>query len=292
VPARLGIDYPRLKKINPRLVYAGLTGYGDKGPLSDKGGFDQVLQCLSGMAVFQGGGPDKPQLVLGSVLDYFTSALLAYGVAASLFHRERSGKGQYLSLSLLRSALTIQAGRFVWADSETRDVARDSGTGGLTGIHPTRDGALYISVHSNHFWAALCDLIGRPELAQDPRCASMRSRAQHAAELVPELRAALAARSALEWEEIFGEKVPCAAVRPIEDMFDHPQVLAEELVTTLDHPAVGRYRTMTKPIKLSDTPGPAPTASPIFGQHSDEVLAGYGYSAAEIAALRDRNVVR
>ena len=77
VPARLGIDYPRLKKINPRLVYAGLTGYGDTGPLSDKGGFDQVLQSLTGMAVFQGGGPNKPQLVLGSVLDYFTSALLA-----------------------------------------------------------------------------------------------------------------------------------------------------------------------------------------------------------------------
>src|ERR1044071_3121545 len=208
VPARLGIDYPRLKKLNPRLVYAGLTGYGDRGPLREKGGFDPVLQSLTGMAVFQGGGLDRPQLVLGSVLDYFTSALLAYGVAAALYHREKSGTGQYLSLSLLRSALTIQAGRFVWADSETRDVARDSGTGGLTGIHPTRDGALYISVHSHHFWAALCDLIGRPELAQDPRCASMRSRAQHAAELVPELRAALAARSALEWEEIFGEKVP------------------------------------------------------------------------------------
>jgi CoA-transferase family III len=114
------------------------------------------------MAVFQGGGADKPQLVLGSVLDYFTSALLAYGVAAALLQRERSGTGQYLSLSLLRSALTIQAGRFVWAASEGRDVARDSGTGGLTGIHPTKRGALYISVHSNHFFAALCELIGRP----------------------------------------------------------------------------------------------------------------------------------
>ena len=292
VPARLGIDYPRLRKINPRLVYAGLTGYGDNGPLSEKGGFDQVLQSLTGMAVFQGGGPDKPQLVLGSVLDYFTSALLAYGVAAALFHREKSGKGQYLSLSLLRSALTIQAGRFVWADHEGREVARDSGTGGLTGIHPTKDGALYISVHSNHFWAALCELIGRPELAQDPRCVSMRSRARHAAELVPELRAALAERNAREWEEIFGERVPCAAVRPIEDMFDHPQVLAEGLVTTLDHPVVGRYRTMTKPIALSDTPGPSPTAAPTFGQHSDEVLGDYGYSAGEIAALRERGVIR
>ena len=127
VPARLGIDYPRLKAINPRLIYAGLTGYGDEGPLSEKGGFDQVLQCLSGMAVFQGGGQEKPQLVFGSVLDYFTSALLAYGVAAALFQREKSGKGQYLSLSLLRSALTIQAGRFVWADSEGRDVPRELG---------------------------------------------------------------------------------------------------------------------------------------------------------------------
>ncbi len=292
VPARLGIDYPRLKKINPRLVYAGLTGYGDQGPLSEKGGFDQVLQCLSGMAVFQGGGADKPQLVLGSVLDYFTSALLAYGVAAALYHREKNGTGQYLSLSLLRSALTIQAGRFVWAESEGREVARDSGTGGLTGIHPTKQGALYISVHSNHFWAALCELIGRPELAEDPRCTSMRSRAEHAASLVPEVRAALAAKSALEWEEIFGERVPCAAVRTIEDMFDHPQVLAEGLVTTLDHPAVGRYRTMTKAIKLSETPGPAPTAAPAFGQHSDEILAGYGFTAADIAALRERGVVR
>ena len=292
VPARLGIDYPRLKKLNPRLVYCGLTGFGDRGPLREKGGFDQVLQCLTGMAVFQGGGPDKPQLVLGSVLDYFTSALLAYGVAAALFHRERSGAGQYLSLSLLRSALTIQAGRFVWADGEGRDAVRDSGTGGLTGIHPTKEGGLYISVHSNHFFAALCELIGRPELARDPRCASMRSRAAHAAELVPEVRGALATRTAREWEELFGERVPCAAVRPIEDMFDHPQVLAEELVTSLDHPVVGRYRTMTKPISLSETPGPAPSAAPTFGQHSDEILARYGYGPQDIAALRQRGVVR
>jgi formyl-CoA transferase len=292
VPARLGIDYVRLKAINPRLIYCGLTGYGDRGPLSDKGGFDQVLQCLSGIAVFQGGGPDKAQVVLGSVLDYFTSALLAYGVAAALYHRERSGAGQYLSLSLLRSALTIQAGRFVWADGEGREVPRDSGTGGLTGIHPTKQGGLYISVHSNHFFAALCELIGRPELIGDPRCASMKSRAAHAADLVPEVRAALAARTALEWEEIFGERVPCAAVRTIEDMFDHPQVIADDLVTTLDHPVVGRYRTMTKPIKFADTPGPPPSPSPLFGQQSEEILAAYGYSAEDIAGLRERGVIR
>jgi formyl-CoA transferase len=294
VPARLGIDYPRLKKINPRLVYAGLTGYGDKGPLADKAGFDQVLQCLTGIAVFQGKGKnnDEPQLVLGSVLDYFTSALLAYGVAAALYRREKTGVGQYMSLSLLRSALTIQAGRFVWADSEGRDAVRDSGAGGLTGIHPTKDGPLYISVHSNHFFAAFCELIGLPELAADPRYASMTKRAENAAILVPQVRAALAAKTALEWEGLFGERVPCAAVRPIEDMFDHPQVLAENLVATIDHPKVGRYRTMTKPVAFADTPGPAPTGAPLYGQHSDEVLARFGFAPAEIAALRDKGAVK
>jgi crotonobetainyl-CoA:carnitine CoA-transferase CaiB-like acyl-CoA transferase len=119
----------------------------------------------------------------------------------------------------------------------------------------------------------------------------MRSRAAHAAELVPELRSALAARTAREWEQLFGERVPCAAVRPIEDMFDHPQVVAEDLVATLDHPHIGRYRAMKEPVKFTDTPGPAPTAAPTFGQHSDEILTGCGYSAEEIAALRQRRVV-
>jgi formyl-CoA transferase len=292
VPARLGIDYPRLRKINPRLVYAGVTGYGDTGPLSEKGGFDQVLQCLTGMTVFQGGGIDKPQLVLGSVVDYFTSALVAYGVAAALFHRERTGKGQYLALSLLRSALTIQAGRFVWADSEGRDAVRDSGTGGLTGIHPTKQGMLYISVHSNHFFQAMCELVGLGDLARDPRYDSMRKRAAETPVLVPQVRAALAARTALEWEELFGERVPCAAVRPIEDMFDHPQVVAQDLVAEIDHPVVGRYRTMTKPIAFADTPGPTATAPPLPGQHSDEVLRRFGFGEAEIAALREKGAVR
>jgi len=244
------------------------------------------------MTVFQGGGIDTPQLVLGSVVDYFTSALLAYGVAAALFHRERTGKGQYLALSLLRSALTIQAGRFVWADGEGRDAVRDSGTGGLTGIHPTRQGMLYISVHSNHFFHAMCELVGLSELAGDPRYDSMRKRAAETPVLVPLVRAALAARSALEWEELFGERVPCAAVRPIEDMFDHAQVLSENLVTAIDHPTLGRYRAMTKPIAFADTPGPAPTAAPLHGQHSDEVLRRFGFAPPEIAALRDKGVLK
>ena len=141
-----------------------------------------------------------------------------------------------------------------------------------------------IRIHERHRFGLIAILT--------PIVTTMRSRAEHAADLLPELRSALAERTALEWEELFGERVPCAAIRPIEDLFDHPQVLAEEMVTTLDHPVAGRYRTMTKPIKFANMPGGVSRASPTLGQHSDEVLSGYGFERDEITELRNRGVVR
>ena len=293
VPARLGIDYPRLKKINPRLVYAGVTGYGDSGPLSDKGGFDQVLQCLTGMTVFQGGGIDKPQLVLGSVVDYFTSALLAYGVAAALFHRERSGQGAVPG-AVAAAQRADDPGRPLCLGRQRRPrrgARFRAPAASPASTRPNR--ACSTSRCTRTISSGRCASSSAcRELADDPRYDSMRKRAAETAVLVPQVRAALAAKTALEWEELFGERVPCAAVRPIEDMFDHPQVLSENLVAEIDHPVVGRYRTMTKPIAFADTPGPAPTAAPLQGQHSDEVLARFGFTGAEIAALRDTGAVK
>jgi crotonobetainyl-CoA:carnitine CoA-transferase CaiB-like acyl-CoA transferase len=292
VPRRLGIDYDRLKEINLRLIYCAVTGYGDTGPLKDKAGYDQVLQSMTGICSFQGLGKGKPEIAYGSIVDYYAASMLAYGVSSALFNRERTGKGQSVGVSLLRSALTMQSARFIWAESEGREVERDMRSGGITGIHPTKEGSLYISANTPHFWSDLCELTGLSALATDPRYDTVRKRAQFAAEIVPKLHAALQARTALEWEEIFGERVPCAAVRPIEDMFDHPQVLAEEMVTTLEHPLVGRYKGMGKPIKFSDTPGPAPFAAPVLGQHSAAVLAKHGYSEQEIARLAELGVIQ
>lgn len=272
VPARLGIDHERLNLINPRLIYCAVTGYGESGPMKDKAGYDQVLQTMTGMCVLQGKRGGAPEITYGSVVDYYAAALLAAGVASALFERERSGRGQYVGISLLRSALAMQSARMVWADGEALDIGRDMRSGGVTGLHPTRHGYIYVSANTPHFWQALCAKTGLHALARDPRYDSVRKRAEHAADIVPLLHQALAAHAAEEWETIFGDDVPSAAARRIEDMFEHPQVQAEGLVTNIAHPVVGSYRGVAQPIHFGRTPGPAPFAAPTLGQHNDDVI--------------------
>jgi formyl-CoA transferase len=137
----------------------------------------------------------------------------------------------------------------------------------------------------------LCELTGLQELAADPNYDTVRKRSQRANEIIPKLRAALQAHTAFEWEEVFGERVPSGAVRPIEDMFDHPQVLAEGAVAEFRHSTVGTYRGAARPVHLSASPGPEPFAAPSLGQHTAEVLARAGYSADELAELRKRRVI-
>lgn len=292
VPARLGIAYEQLRVLNPRLIYCAVTGFGESGPLKDKAGFDQVLQTMTGMCALQGAHGGPPEVLYGSVVDYYAAALVAAGVSSALFERSRSGEGQYVGVSLLRSALTMQSARMIWAEGEARDVGRDMRSGGITGLHPTRDGYIYISANTPHFWTALCELAQLPEVAATDRYDTVRKRNLHSDEVIAMLRAALAAHSAMEWEQIFGERVPCAAVRTVEDMFDHPQVIAEKLVTDVAHPTLGSYRGFQHPIKYGRTQGAGPIAAPMFGQHSRSVLEDAGYTAAEIDQLVNEEVIR
>jgi crotonobetainyl-CoA:carnitine CoA-transferase CaiB-like acyl-CoA transferase len=273
VPKRLGIDFEQLTAINPRLIYCAVTGYGETGPMKDKAGYDQVLQTMTGMCALQGkrGGP--PEIIYGSVVDYYAAALVAAGVASALYERERSGLGQFVGVSLLRAALTMQSARLIWAEGESLDIGRDMRSGGVTGIHPTADGYIYISANTPHFWRALCEKTGLQALADDPRYDTVRKRAEHAAEILPKLHEALSRQAAMAWEQRFGDEVPCAAARRIEDMFEHPQVLAEGIVGTIEHPVVGRYHGVAQSIKFGRTPGPEPFAAPLLGQHTDEVKA-------------------
>ena len=287
VPARLGIDHERLNLINPRLIYCAITGYGETGPMKDKAGYDQVLQTMTGMCIMQGKRGGTPEIIYGSVVDYYAAALLAAGVSSALYERERSGEGQYVGVSLLRAALAMQSARMIWARGEAHDIGRDMRSGGVTGIHPTRQGHLYISANTPRFWQALCERTGMADLLGDARFATVKSRARHVDELLPRLHEALQAHAALEWEAIFGDDVPCAAARPVEDMFEHPQVLAEGMLATMEHPVLGSYRGVAHPIRFGRTPGPEPFAAPTLGQHDGDIktdaaapeLAGGGEQA-------------
>ncbi len=271
VPPRLGIGYDQLRIVNPRLVYCAVSGYGDTGPLAEKAGYDQVLQTMTGMCTLQGKKDGPPEVLYGSVVDYYASAMVAAGVSSALYEREKSGLGQEVGVSLLAAAMTLQSARLVWADDEPRDVGRDMRSGGITGIHPTGDGYLYISANTPHFWKALCAKVGLEELASDARYDTVRKRAALQSEIVPRLHAALKTRAALEWEAHFGEEVPCAAARTVEDMFEHPQVQSQDMIMHFEHPVVGGFRALKRTIRFGRTPGPPPFAAPTLGQHTDLV---------------------
>lgn len=286
VPERLGIDFPTLSAMNPRLVYCAVTGYGETGPMKDKAGYDQVLQTMTGMCVMQGKRGGAPEIIYGSVVDYYAAALLAAGVSSALYERERSGEGQYVGVSLLRSALAMQSARMIWAEGEALDIARDMRSGGVTGIHPTKQGHLYISANTPRFWQALCEKTGMADLLQDARFSTVRLRARHAEELLPRLHAALAAHTALEWEALFGDAVPCAAARPVEDMFEHPQVLAEGMLAKMPHPTLGAYRGVAHPIRFGRTPGPEPFAAPVQGQDDERIREAAAPSEPDASAAK------
>lgn len=284
VPRRLGIDYETLKRRRPDLIYCSLTGYGEaeNGRLRDHPGYDTMLQCFTGLAAMQG-GEGAPQILNGSIIDYYSSTMAAIAILSALVHRLRTGEGQHVRTSLMRSAITLQAGQFVWADSEPRDVERWWGAS-YSGIYPTKEGYLYLQATTPAFWKSLCEFLGFPQLLEDPRFDTLAKRAVLREEIKPLIREGLKKHTAREWEELMLGKVPCIAVRSIGEMFDHPQVLAEGLVVKHEHPKVGKYRAMTKAVQMGI--GDKPTRrAPLMGEHTDEILAGFGFQEDEVAAL-------
>jgi formyl-CoA transferase len=292
VPPRLKIDFPTLSQLNPKLVYCAMTGYGSSGPMANNAGYDQVLQAMSGICDSQGMGKAEPEIVYGSVVDFYASAMIANSVNAALFKRERTGQGSYVEVSLLASALTMQSTRLVWAEGEPKNIERDMRSGGITGIHPTKDGFIYLSANTPHFWEALCSLLGLQALATDKRYDTVRKRAENASIIVPIIRGALQQRSAKDWEAHFGTQVPCAMVRPVHDMFEHPQVQAEGLVREFSHSKIGKYKSITGLIKMDHAACATERAAPDFGEHTSELLAEYGYSEQQIHQFRQRGIVR
>jgi crotonobetainyl-CoA:carnitine CoA-transferase CaiB-like acyl-CoA transferase len=290
---RLGYDV--LQPINPRLIYCAVSVFGRSGPYKDKAGYEALMQAFSGVMSITG-EPDGPPLRCGvSFLDLGTGMMAAYGVMNALFHRERTGQGQKLEVSLFETALSLMSYHAVGYLLEGQ-VPQRQGSG-----HPmivpyqvfqTQDGEIFIVGSNQRLWIRLCQMLGREDLLQDPRFASNKERVKHRHVLVPILQGETQKFPTTVLNELLDKAgVPCAPVNTLDNVLTDPQTQAREMIVDIPHPLIPDLRLLGLPIKLSKTPGDVRLPPPLKGQHTEEVLIGMGYSIADINAFRARQVV-
>jgi formyl-CoA transferase/CoA:oxalate CoA-transferase len=288
VVERLGVDYETLRAINPRLVYSTVTAFGSDGPYKDRPGFDPLLQAMGGLMTLQGFG-EAPQYLRIAPTDYYCAALACQAILAALFVRERTGRGQRVQTSLLQAVLALQSGLVV--DYPGHEVVyRNTPTYRL---YQAGDGeSFFLAVGNQSFWVKLCKVIGREDLAQDPRFGSWVSRRDNAEALMPLLESAFASRPAAEWVRILTDNdIPAALTQSLQQFMRDPAVLHHKMVVQYDHPELGPLSLMGQPLRFSETQAPDAGPPPTLGQHTAQVLRQAGYADHEIADLRRRGVV-
>jgi crotonobetainyl-CoA:carnitine CoA-transferase CaiB-like acyl-CoA transferase len=289
VAARLGADWETLSGVNPRLVYASVSGFGQTGPYAQRPGYDLIAQGLSGVMSVTGepgGDPVKCGIPIG---DLSAGLFCAVAILSAVVARERTGRGQRIDTSLFEGALALS----IWETAElwaTGRVPEPLGSAHrLTAPYQalrTRDGHVTVGGNNQRLWERLCAAVGRPELVSDPRFASNDERMAHRAELVAELEAAMAARDTGDWVATLTEAgVPCGPIHDYAEVFADPHTQAREMEVEVEHPVEGTIRALGIPVKLSDTPGAIRRPAPLLGQHTEEILREAGFSGTEIEAL-------
>jgi crotonobetainyl-CoA:carnitine CoA-transferase CaiB-like acyl-CoA transferase len=293
VAERWGADYETLSRLNPRLVYLAMPGYGPTGPYADKPGFDPLLQAMSGTMAAQGGDGNPPVFHRVPLSDNAGAMLGAYGVALALFQRARTGKGQYLQGSLLNSAIAVQSGEFIGYEGKSEEPRMGYwGVDALCRMYETEDEPIFISCRSDEPWEALCRAVGRDDLSRDPRFNTTPSRGENATELAALLEAVFTGGPAQKWlDALEAAGVPCAPVNLSRALFEHPHVLENDFVVEHESADLGKLRQRGIVVKMSETPGISRRAAPGLGQHTDEVLQELAYSEEQIADLRQRRIV-
>jgi formyl-CoA transferase len=296
VKKRLGIDYATLSKINPRLIYASISGFGQEGPYAARPGFDQIAQGMGGLMSITGQPGRGPMRVGIPVADLSAGIFCAFGILVALLERERSGKGQEVATSLLQAQvfmLDFQAARWLNAGEVPPQAGNNHPTSIPTGVFKTRDGHINIAASGGAIWERLCRAIGAEVLLDDPRYATADARSRNRDALNAAIEKHLADGTCAEWvERLNAAGVPSGPINSIDKVFADPQVEHLGLVQEIETgDARGRLRVVSQPVTLGRTPSRLVAAPPECGQHTEEVLAEFGFSAEEIAALRKASAI-
>jgi formyl-CoA transferase len=295
VKHRLGVDYAALSAVNPRLVYASISGFGQDGPYAKRPGFDQIAQGLGGLMSITGEPGRGPMRVGIPVADLCAGLFAAQGIMIALLERETSGRGQYLSTSLLEAQLFMldfQAARWLQAGEVPKQAGNNHPTSIPTGVFRTADGHINIAASGNRIWERCCAALGRPELAQDPRYATNEARSANRDALNADIEAITVTRGSADWVAAMNaEGVPCGPIHSIDAAFADAQVKHLGVAQYLHDPARGEVGYVGQPIRMSRTPAAIAAHPPQLGEHTDEILAELGFDAAAIADLRARQVV-
>jgi formyl-CoA transferase len=295
VKDRLGIGYEALRAVNPRLVYASISGFGQDGPYAQRPGFDQIAQGMGGLMSITGAPGQGPMRVGIPIADLTSGLFCAMGVLTALLEREVSGQGQWVTTSLLQAQvfmLDFQAARWLVHGEVPQQAGNNHPTSIPTGVFRTADGHINIATTGQVIWERLAKAIGAPELLQDARYASIRSRSEHRNSLNAAIEARTETQPTASWVAALNEAgVPCGPIYAVDEMFCDPQVVHLGMAQPVPTDDGRDLRLVAQPVTLSRTPSRMAARPPESGEHTDEVLAEFGFSAREIAELKGAGLV-
>lgn len=298
VAKKLGMDYETLKRHNPALVYANCTGYGPKGKQAAQPALDPAIHAYSGMMLGIGEGNMPPIHLPGAMSDQITGIMLAYAIMVGLFHKERTGVGQEIDVSMLGTMVWVQTNNIYYSLllNRSRDrQLRSKPTNPLVNHYCCKDGRwiLFAMFQPDKYWPAFCRALGKEELVADERFKDLKSRERNSAELVSILDEVFSGRPREEWLELLSrEDLVYSPIKDYLEVVNDPQVLENEYITEYAHPSLGKLKEIGIPAKFGETPGRIREPAPQLGQHTEEVLIDFlGYSWDDIEKLRDKGVI-